>query len=185
MDQGYASDRQQRSPTYGGLALSAVLMNLTLSACWSTERVVQIKEPFVAAKHRAVQVERCVDRTGVSGIRNLATEATDVLRNRLKASGLFQIRNEAQVVLTCDLKHFAEGNTLRRWLMPGSGVAHAGVTVMVWELPGQRVLATLQSRALVEAGSSPTTVSDESILDEAVTDIVTQLQRWATGAEPD
>jgi hypothetical protein len=176
---------QRRIAICGVLVLSALLMVLAVSACWTTLRIVQIEEPFVPAKHRAVQIERCVDRTGFTGARDLVKGATRTLTEAMEASEFFEVRNNAQLVLTCDIKHFTEGSALKRWLVPGWGSTQAGVTVMVWERPGQKVLATLQSQSLVEAGSLYTTDSDESILDVAVTDLVNQLQRWAAGAEQD
>jgi hypothetical protein len=125
---------------------------------------------------------RCEDRTGQETGRNLASEATESLIAKLQAGGLFQVVDDAPLVFTCDIERFAEGSALKRWVAPGWGSTQAGVAVMVWEQPGDKVLATFRSHAHVDAGGLYTIGADQYILSAAFDDIVKQVRAWVTGA---
>jgi hypothetical protein len=129
-----------------------------------------------------VRVIRCEDRTGNETGRNLAGEATKSLIDKLQAGGLFQVVDEAPLVFTCDIERFAEGSALKRWVLPGWGSTQAGIAVMVWEQPGDKILATFRSHAHVDAGGLYTVGADRYILSAAFDDIVKQLREWVAGA---
>lgn len=160
---------------------TAALAGATLLGC-ATQSAMQIQQPFIATKHGAVRIEPCQDRTDSSGTRDLAEEATRLLTEKVKATKLFEIAADAPLVLTCDIERFAEGSALKRWLWPGWGATQAGVAVLVWEKPGEKVLATLRSQSSVQAGGLFTIGADQYILSVALDDIVKQLEAWATGA---
>jgi hypothetical protein len=52
---------------------------------------------------------------------------------------------------------------------------------MVWERPGDRVLAILRADAAVDAGGLYTTGADRYIFGAAFDEIVAQLKSWTEG----
>ncbi|MEE9123905.1 MAG: hypothetical protein V3U14_05325 [candidate division NC10 bacterium] len=162
------------------IVLCVLLTGTAIQGC-ATQSAHQIQEPFVTSKHRAVSIEPCEDRTGFAGRRDLAREATRTLTEKVRDSELFTITTEALLVLTCDIERFAEGSALKRWVLPGWGATQARVVVMVWETPGDKVMATLRSQSSVRSGGLYTIGADQYILGVAFDDIVEQLERWATG----
>lgn len=56
----------------------------------------------------AIRIEPCVDRTGTKG-RDLAREATRLLTERLQGIANFALRVDAPLILTCEVKQFADG----------------------------------------------------------------------------
>jgi hypothetical protein len=130
---------------------------------------------------RVVRIQPCQDRTGYTG-RDLGAEATRALVERVRASGIFEVReDEAPLALTCDVERFEEGSAVMRWLWPTLGPTHGQVAVSVWEHPGDRVLATFRGLASVRGGGLYTLGADRYILGVALDDVVTQMKAWAAG----
>lgn len=178
-------DVAARSICWGGArwwpVIAGALLTATVFQGCATQSAHQIQQPFVPTKHRAIRIEPCEDRTGFAGKRDLAGEATRILTEKVKASKLFEITTEAHLVLTCDIERFAEGSALKRWVWPGWGPTQATVAVIVWETPGDKVLATLRSQSSVKAGGLYTIGADQYIFSVAFSDIIEQLKAWATG----
>jgi hypothetical protein len=142
-----------------------------------------VKAPFSPARYRAVKIEPCQDLTGFAGTRNMKEEGTRILTEKVKAMNLFEISTDAPLVLTCDIESFAEGSAVRRWLGPlAQGATHATVAVIVWEAPGDKMLALLRSRSSVESGGLYTIGADQYILDVAFNDIIKQMEAWTKGS---
>ncbi len=160
------------------LILAAFLGGTVVVGC-STQRATQIQQPFVATKHKTVQIEPCEDRTGFKGKRDLTGEATRILTKKVRATNLFEVKKEAPLVLTCDIERFVEGSAVKRWVMPGWGATQAVIAVVVWEMPGEKVLATLRSQTSVESGGLYTIGANQYILSVVLDDIVKQLEAWA------
>lgn len=152
-----------------------------LAAGCVTESASRIERAYVPGPRPAARITACQDRTGFSGARDLTGEATRALTEKVRASGLFEITSDATLVLTCDIERFAEGSALKRWILPGRGSTQAGVAVMVWEQPGDHVLATFRSQSHVDAGGLYTIGADQYILDSAFDDVVKQLRGWVAG----
>lgn len=165
-----------------GFPYLTTLLGVLLFVGCATERTTQIQEPFIPGKHHALRIEPCEDRTGFKGERNIKEEATRVFLKKVTANTRFEIRPEAQLVLTCDIERFAEGSAFKRWLWPGWGATQAAVTVMIWEKPGDRVLATLRSQSSVRGGGLYTIGADQYIFDVAFEDISKQLEAWTIGS---
>lgn len=125
-----------------------------------------------------------MDRTGYKGDHNLTEEATRTLIRKVRESGLFEISQEAQNVLTCNIEQFVEGSALKRWISPGWGTTNAKVSVMVWDKPGGKVLAIFRSQSAVKSGGLFTVGADQYILRAAFEDIVKQLKERVFGCAP-
>ena len=154
-----------------------ILLASALGGC-ATESLSRPDQPYPAASPRIVRIESCEDRTGEGGERDLKSEASRVFADKLRASGLFQIQADASLVLTCDIERFAEGSAFKRWLMPGWGSTQAGVAVMVWERPGDKLLGTFRSQSRVDAGGLYTIGADKYIFSVAFDDVVKQMRAW-------
>ncbi|MGZ5055884.1 MAG: DUF4410 domain-containing protein [Methylobacter sp.] len=105
--------------------------------------------------------------------------STQSLHEKISESGLFEIRPDGELMLSCDIERFAKGSALKRWLWPGWGATKAKITVMVWEQSNQSVLAILSSVAAVESGGLYTLGADQYIIGVAMSDIVTQLRNMS------
>jgi hypothetical protein len=147
-----------------------------------TQSAVQSSERYEPARHQRAQIQRCVDRTGLTLDRDLAAEATRSLEKKVKDSGIFEISADGQLIITCDIEQFVEGSALKRWVLPGSGRTQAQVAVMVLEKPDEKVLITLRSHAEVGSGGLFTIGADKYIMGAAFDDIVQQLKAWVRGA---
>lgn len=158
------------------------IVGLLLSAC-VTQSASVAPESVTAPSHRAVQVQACRDRTGFTG-RDLGAETTEALVKKLGASGVFQVRSGASLVLTCDIERFEPGSAVKRWVWPTWGATIGQVAVTVWEQPGDRVLGTFRGQASVRQGGLYTAGADQYILGVAVDDIVRQMKAWAEGPAP-
>jgi Domain of unknown function (DUF4410) len=166
-------------------ALTAMLVSLGpfASGC-ATEQASRVEAPYVPDRDQTVRVVRCEDRTGTQTGRDLAREATQHLVEKLQDAKLFQVADDAPLVLTCDIERFEEGSALKRWLMPGWGATQADIAVMAWRQPGDQILATFRSHAHVDAGGLYTIGADRYILSVALDDIVGQLRQWRAGTPP-
>jgi hypothetical protein len=162
--------------------ITALLGASSLISC-ETYSAVQIQQPLEKSKPHKIRIERCTDRTDYKGKHNLAEEATRALIDKLEDSGLFEIAPEAQFVFTCDIERFAEGSAFKRWLMPGLGATQAEVVVMVWERPGEKVLAEFRSESAVKMGGLYTIGADQYIFGAVFDEIVDQLKVWVTSGE--
>lgn len=153
---------------------------MLFSGC-ATQSATQVQQPFNPSWTKKIHIEPCIDRTGFSG-RDLAEEATRTLTDKLKNAGLFEIAADAGIILTCDIERFAEGSAFKRWLVPGWGATQAGISVMLWEKPGDKVLAVFRSQSAVSAGGLYTIGADQYILGTAIDGIIEQLNTWVSGA---
>lgn len=159
------------------LSLSALLILLSCA----TQSANQYLKPFIADKYKAIHIAPCIDRTGFAGTRDLGAEATQSLHEEISESGLFEIRPDGELMLSCDIERFAEGSALKRWLWPGWGITKAKITVLIWKQSSQTVLAILSSVATVESGGFYTIGADRYIIGVAMKDIVEKLKFWSQG----
>lgn len=150
---------------------------ISLLSC-ATQSADQYLKPIDVGKYKTIRIEPCTDRTGLSGSRDIAIEATESVKEKISGSGLFTINPNSELMLTCDVERFVEGSAFKRWLWPGWGATKAKITVMVWEGSSQTVLAILSSVAKVESGGLYTIGADQYIIGVAVADIVEKLNKW-------
>lgn len=147
-----------------------------LGGC-ETQSAALVPGPPPTASSRVVRVDPCQDRTGTAS-RDLVTEGTRTLTEKVKASGLFEVSADAPLVLTCDIEQFAEGSAFKRWLMPGYGTTRAQVAVALWEKAGDKMLGAFRSHSQVQAGGLYTVGADQYILGAAFDDVIHQLREW-------
>jgi hypothetical protein len=150
-----------------------------------TVSTVQVQQPFEKAEKKQIQIERCINRTDYQGAHDLEAEATRALTEKIQESELFEIAPNAPFVLTCDIERFAEGSAAKRWLMPGWGATQAEVVVMIWEKPGEKVLASFRSETAVKGGGLYTIGADKYIFGAVFDDIIKKLRVWVHDGVPE
>jgi hypothetical protein len=142
--------------------------------------VAPAPEPLHPSAVVAIRIEPCVDRTGTRG-RDLGNEATKLLTERLRVLGSFALRDDAALVLSCEVTQFAEGSAVKRWLMPGWGSTVGQIAVMLSNAKDQSAALIVQGNATVSAGGFYTVGAEDYILKSAADDVIKKLQTWAAG----
>lgn len=161
--------------------IAAISAAVLLAPGCATQSQMQVVVP--APESTAVvtiRLERCVDRTGTQG-RDLADEATKLLTQRLQGSANFTLRDDAPLVLTCEVTQFAEGSALKRWLMPGWGSTVGQIALMLSNAKDQSAVLIIQGNATVSAGGLYTIGAEDYILKSAADDVIKKLRAWAAG----
>ena len=161
--------------------LAPVVVLLATMAC-VTQSSVQAERPFVADHHARVSVEPCRSRMAEPDP-GLEASATKALRDKLARSEVFELVPAGDVIATCDLELFAEGNAFERWLVPGWNPTLAQVAVTLWEQPGDHELVSVRGKAAVRSGGLYTVGADHYILPTAMDEVVEQLVEWARGVK--
>ena len=156
--------------------LAPVVVVWATAAC-VTQSSVQTERPFVADHHTRVSIEPCRSRMAKEGP-DVEASATKALRDKLAGSGVFEVVQTGDVIATCDLELFAEGNAFERWKEPGSDPTLAQVAVTLWEQPGDRELITVRGKAAVREGGLYTVGADQYILPTAMDEVVDRLVAW-------
>lgn len=158
--------------------LAAVLL---LGGC-ATQSQVQVTAPPASGQVVQLRLEPCVDRTGTTD-RDLAVEATRLLSDRLRATPGIEVRDDAPLVLNCEVTQYRAGSAVKRWVMPGWGATVGQLALMVSSTKDQSVVAIIQGNAVVAAGGLYTIGAEDYILASAADDVITKLRDWAAGPE--
>ena len=137
-----------------------------------------VQQPFSAAKHRSIRLQSCVDQSADRGIWNLSAEATRALTERVAATRHFEIAAEPGLVFSCDVEGVVDRYNYQR----GPGLfwnfSEIRVTVILWEKPGDRIVATLRGFAALPRGSLDTIDAPHRLVAAAMDDLVRQLETW-------
>ncbi len=173
-----------RIPSAPALVLTGVF---ALEGCASSfaekESLADLHPVFSTDGRMQLRVQPCIDRTGYAS-RDLGHEATDTLIAKLKGSPEFEIKTDGRYVLSCDVSAFAEGNAVKRWLLPGWGATSGQVAVMVVDSTTGETMAIVRGAATVAAGGLYSVGADKIILASALDDVVRQLRQLASGKSP-
>jgi hypothetical protein len=165
----------------GGIVVWAAVL---LAPGCVTQSQMQVVAPTSGPPHPsavvAIRIEPCLDRTGTRG-RDLGSEATKLLTERLRVLGGFALRDDAALVLSCEVTQFAEGSALKRWLMPGWGSTVGQIAVMLSNAKDQSAVLIVQGNATVSAGGFYTVGAEDYILKSAADDVIKKMQAWAAG----
>jgi hypothetical protein len=137
-----------------------------------------VQQPFSAAKHRMIRIQSCADRSADRGNWDLAAEATRALTERVSATKHFEIAAEPALIVSCDVEGVIDRNAIQRGIAPGWGLSEVRVTVIVWEKPGDRVMAVFRGFAALPRGSTDTIDATRRLVAAAMNDIANQLETW-------
>ena len=130
-----------------------------------------------------IRVNACFDRTHTAG-RNLAADATTLIAKGLAAIPAIEVRDDAPVVLDCEVTKFVEGSAFTRWLgvlrplSKTEGATVAQVAIMLTDIHDQSTLVIIQGNTTVNTGGFLTVGADEYILNSAVDQAVSKLRAW-------
>lgn len=164
-----------------GAALSLGLVVLAQGCATQSQMQVTAPAPASGAV-LPIRLETCIDRTGTQA-RDLAAEATRLIAERLRSAAGFEVRDDAALVLTCEVTQYVEGSAFRRWLMPGWGSTVGQIALMVSKAKDQSAVVIIQGNAVVSAGGLYTIGADDYILKSAADDVVSKLRAWAAGPD--
>ena len=159
------------------LIVRVVLMLGAFAGCagFSAE---QMQQPYSPAKHRTARIQGCLDRSNFRGHLDLAAEATHALTKKLLATKLFEVTREPVLLLTCDIQGSVDRSHYQGGFPPAWGPTEVRMTVVVWEKPDDRILATFRSFASIPSGGLNMIGTDGYLVNGAVDEIVRQLELW-------
>jgi len=167
----------------GGFAGAACASAVVLTQGCATQSQMQVAmSAFPAGATLSIHLEACVDRTGTQG-RDLAAQASTLIAEGLRSTPNVLLRDDAPLILTCEVTQFVEGSAFKRWLMPGWGSTVGQIAVMVSNAKDQSAVVIIQGNATVSAGGLYTVGADDYILKSAVDDVISKLRAWAAGAD--
>lgn len=130
-----------------------------------------------------VRVEGCIDRTETKD-RDLARDATEAFKEKLRATQEFVLKEDARFRLACDVSGFVEGSALKRWILPGWGATVGQVSAMLSDTATGEIMIIARGNATVSGGGLYTIGAETYIVASAVDDVVRQLRAWAAGESP-
>ena len=170
--------------TRGHMPALAAFAVLAFTGCAAElavkESVSDVRGLSVPGTRLSMQVSPCINRTDYSA-RDIGTEATAALVDKLRAVSEFDVGSTGRYVLACDISTFVEGSAFKRWLMPGWGATTGQVAVMVTDSTTGETDAIVRGHATVAAGGLYSVDADRIILSSALDDVVRQLRQLAAG----
>ncbi len=137
-----------------------------------------VQQPFSSAKHRTIRIQSCVEQSVYRGNWNLAAEATRALTEKVLATKQFEAAPEPGLVFSCDVEGVIDRNDLQRGAPSLLGLAEVKVTVIVWEKPGDNVMAVFRGFAALPRGSMDTIDAERRLVAAAMDDVANQLEAW-------
>ncbi len=154
--------------------LFAVILT-TLHGC-ASQSAEPMQQPYSPAKHRAVRIQSCFNRSGFRGSSDLAPLVTGMLADKISAAKLFEVARDASLILTREVEGFAGGSAFPRAGL--DGWTRVRIAVILWERPGDRVVAAFRGSSSVTPGGQNLIGADRYVVSLAVNDIVRQLEMW-------
>ena len=136
------------------------------------------QQPFSAAKHRSIRLQSCVDRSVDRGNWGLAAEATRALSERVLAVKQFEVASDPGLVFSCDVEGVVDRYSYLR--SPGLflNLSEVRVGVILWENPGDGIIATFRGFASLPPGSLDTIDAPRRLVAAAMNDVANQLEAW-------
>jgi hypothetical protein len=136
------------------------------------------QQPFSAAKHRLIRLQSCVDQSANRGNWNLAAEATEALMERVAATRHFETAAEPGLVFSCDTEGVVDRYSMQRGSALFWNLSEVRVTVILWEKPGDGIIATFRGFAALPPGSLDTLDATRRLVAAAMDDVASQLETW-------
>jgi hypothetical protein len=138
----------------------------------------RVQQPFSAAKHRMIRIHSCADQSADRGNWDLAAEATRALTERVSATRHFEIAAEPGLVFSCNVEGVVDRNSFQRGPALFGNPSEVRVTVILWEKPGDRIIATFRGFAVLPRGSIDTIDATRRLVAAAMNDVANQLETW-------
>lgn len=136
------------------------------------------QQPFSAAKHRMIRIQSCADQSADRGNWDLAAEATRALTERVSATRRFEIAAEPGLIFSCNVEGVVDRNNFQRGPALFGDLSEVRVTVIVWERPADRIIATFRGFAVLPRGSTDTIDATRRLVAAAMNDVANQLETW-------
>ena len=142
-----------------------------------------VQQPFSAAKHRMIRIQSCADQSADRGNWDLAAEATRALTDRVSATRHFEIAAEPGLVFSCNVEGVVDRNSFQRGPALFRVLSEVRVTVIVWERPGDRIVATFRGFAALPGGSMNTIDTTRRLVAAAMNEVANQLETWVKAGD--
>jgi hypothetical protein len=155
-----------------------VVLTLGAFVSCASPMSVPVQQPFSVARHRAIRLQSCVDLSADRGNWNLAEEATRALTERVAATRHFEVVPEPALVFSCDVEGVVDRNNFQRGPALFGNLSEVRVTVIVWEKPGDRVMAVFRGFAALPRGSMDTIDAPRRLVAAAMNEVANQLETW-------
>jgi hypothetical protein len=168
---------EMNSNGFNSLLLLFTLMPVVLFGC-AGHLAEELAQPYSPTKHRTIRIQSCLDRSNFRGHLDLVAEATQALTQKILATKLFEVVREPALLLTCDVAGSPDRSAFQSGFPPLWGTTEVRMTVVVWEKPDDRIIATFRSFVSAPSGGLNTIGTDRYLVNGAVDDIVRQLQMW-------
>ena len=137
-----------------------------------------VQQPFSAAKHRTIRIQSCADQSADRGNWDLAAEATRALTERVSATKHFEIAAEPALVFSCNVEGVVDRYNFQRGPAMFENLSEVRITVIVWERPGDRIIAAFRGFAALPRGSMDTIDATRRLVAAAMNDVANQLETW-------
>ncbi len=175
-------DKVGASATIWGFARRSLIFPLVLMlgafASCAGPMSEPAQQPFSAAKHRMIRIQSCADQSADRGNWDLAAEATRALTERVSATRHFEIAVEPGLLFSCNVEGVVDRNSFQRGPALFGNPSEVRVTVIVWEKPGDRIIATFRGFAVLPRGSIDTIDATRRLVAAAMNDVANQLETW-------
>jgi len=137
-----------------------------------------VQQPFSPAKHRAIRLQSCAGQSADRGNWNLAEEASRALTEKVVATRHFEISSEPGLVFSCNVEGVVDRNSFQRGPALFGNLSEVRVAVILWESPGDGIIATFRGFAALPPGSMGTIDDPRRLVAAAMNDVANQLEAW-------
>lgn len=156
-----------------------MLLVVALVQGCATQSQVQVTAPaLISGNALPIRLAPCSDRTNTKS-HDVAAEATQLIKEKLRKTPSFELRDDAALILDCEVTQYIEGSAFKRWLMPGWGGTVGQISLMVSQAKDHSSIAIFHGNATVAAGGFYTIGAENYILKAAVDDVIANLRGWA------
>ena len=161
------------------LALVAVWITFTLSACGTAVHQVKLQDNYAPTSDTKIEVGSVKNESGEVFEVNVEHLLRGALSGKLQAAGMRWNQGDGnKIVIDSKIVEYEPGDAFKRWLLPGWG---ATVLTVQCDLKEENELVgSVEARRTVSAGGGYTIGAWEDIFQDLAEDIVNDLQAKIT-----
>ena len=161
------------------LALVAIWITFTLSACGTAVHKVTLQDNYTPPSDTKIEVGSVKNESGEMFEVNVEQLLRWALNGSLAAAGMRWDRGDGnKMVIESKIVEYEPGDAFKRWLLPGWGATVLTVQCDLKE--GNELVGSVEARRTVSAGGGYTVGAWKGIFDDLAEDIVKDLQAKIT-----
>lgn len=148
---------------------------LALTACAGTaQHKVDFKSGYTPKEGTKIEVGKVLNNTGSQFQIDIEQVLRESLATRLKKDGLlYEGGGNAPMIMDTKIVDYAEGDAVKRWLMPGSGATILSIQSDLRD--GSDLIGSVDARRTVSSGGLYSAGAWKSIFGDLADDVVTEL----------